>query len=143
MGLRFRKSIKLAPGVRVNFNKKSTSLSFGGKGGRYTVSSTGKKTSSVGIPGTGLSYVTTTGGKKKKAAQTQAKPVQARAYSPRTYKFCGVILIVLAAVSLLLGLLTIGSGGLTVVIIGALCLLFGVVSVRKAKTLKNKEKPEA
>ena len=65
MGLRFRKSVKIAPGVRLNFSKKSTSVSFGGKGARYTVSSTGRKTASVGIPGTGLSYVETVSGKKK------------------------------------------------------------------------------
>lgn len=59
MGLRFRKSVKVAPGVKLNLNKKSTSVTFGGKGAHYTVSSTGKKTKSVGIPGTGLSYVET------------------------------------------------------------------------------------
>ena len=32
MGLRFRKSFKVAPGVKVNLNKKSTSVTFGGKG---------------------------------------------------------------------------------------------------------------
>lgn len=50
MGLRFRKSIKIAPGVKVNLNKKSTSVTFGGKGVHHTVSSTGRKTTSVGIP---------------------------------------------------------------------------------------------
>lgn len=66
MGFRFRRSVKIAPGVRLNFSKKSTSVSFGGKGARYTVSSTGRQTASVGIPGTGLSYVETVGGKKKR-----------------------------------------------------------------------------
>lgn len=61
MGLRFRKSIKIAPGVKINLNKKSTSVTFGGKGVHYTASSTGKETASVGIPGTGISYTQTTG----------------------------------------------------------------------------------
>ena len=56
MGLRFRKSVKIAPGVKINFNKKSSSVTFGGKGIHYTVNSKGKKTASVGIPGTGISY---------------------------------------------------------------------------------------
>lgn len=60
MGLRFRKSIKIAPGVRINFNKKSTSMTFGKRGLHYTVSSTGKKTASIGIPNTGISYTTST-----------------------------------------------------------------------------------
>lgn len=29
MGLRFRKSIKIAPGVKINFNKKSISATVG------------------------------------------------------------------------------------------------------------------
>lgn len=72
MGLRFRKSIKIAPGVRVNVGKKSSSISFGGKGMRYTISSTGRKTTSVGIPGTGI-YYTSSSGKtyKTKAYQRQ------------------------------------------------------------------------
>ena len=59
MGLRFRKSFKVAPGVKLNLNKKSSSVTFGGKGVHYTVSSTGKKTKSIGIPGTGLYYTET------------------------------------------------------------------------------------
>lgn len=62
MGLRFRKSVKIAPGVKINFNKKSSSVTFGGKGIHYTVNSKGKKTASVGIPGTGISYTQSSGG---------------------------------------------------------------------------------
>ena len=66
MGLRFRKSIKVAPGVKVNLNKKSTSITFGGKGVHKTISSTGKKTSSVGIPGTGMYYTSSSGSRSNK-----------------------------------------------------------------------------
>lgn len=76
MGLRFRKSIKIAPGVRLNVGKKSSSISFGGKGLRYTISSTGKRTASAGIPGTGISYVT--------SSQTKAKGSKTNAY--RNYR---------------------------------------------------------
>ena len=55
MSWRFRKSIKIAPGVRINFGKSSTSLSIGGKGFHRTYSSTGRVTDSIGIPGTGIS----------------------------------------------------------------------------------------
>lgn len=58
MGLRFRKSIKIAPGVKVNLNKKSVGVTLGTKGIHYTINSNGKQTKSVGIPGTGLSYTT-------------------------------------------------------------------------------------
>lgn len=65
MGFRFRKSFKIAPGVRLNLSRKSTGLSFGGKGFRYSVSSSGRRTTTVGIPGTGISYSTTSGNRKK------------------------------------------------------------------------------
>lgn len=62
MGFRFRKSFKVAPGIKLNLGKKSAGVSFGGKGFRTSVSSSGRKTTSVGVPGTGMSYVSTSGG---------------------------------------------------------------------------------
>lgn len=70
MGLRFRKSIKIAPGVKINLNKKSTSVTFGGKGLHHTVSSTGRKTTTVGIPGTGISYSKTSNSSQKRTTST-------------------------------------------------------------------------
>jgi hypothetical protein len=55
--LRFRRSLKIAPGVRLNFNKRSVGISAGVRGARYSVNSSGTRTRSVGIPGTGLSYI--------------------------------------------------------------------------------------
>lgn len=69
MGLRFRKSFKIAPGVKVNLNKKSSSVTFGGKGAHYTVNSKGRKTTTVGIPGTGMSYTSTTSSQKAKKSK--------------------------------------------------------------------------
>ena len=59
MAIRFRKSVKVAPGVKLNFSKKSASVTVGGKLFRETVSTSGKKTQSVSIPGTGI-YATKT-----------------------------------------------------------------------------------
>ena len=64
MGFRFRRSFKIAPGLKVNFNKNSVGLTAGTRGAHYTINSKGKRTKSVGIPGTGLSYTETTGGTK-------------------------------------------------------------------------------
>lgn len=74
MGFRFRKSFKIAPGVRVNVGKKSIGISAGVKGARVSVNSSGRKTTTVGLPGTGLSYSKTEkiGGSKTKAASTSA-----------------------------------------------------------------------
>ena len=55
MAFRFRRSIKIAPGIRVNFGKKGGSLSVGGQGGSLNFGSRGVY-SNVGIPGTGLNY---------------------------------------------------------------------------------------
>lgn len=59
MGLRFRKSISIFPGVRLNFGKTGMSVSTGVPGFRRTVHISGKVTTSAGIPGTGIYYVDT------------------------------------------------------------------------------------
>lgn len=59
MGFRFRKSKKILPGVRLNFSNKSVGVSLGGKHARVSVNSSGRKTYSASIPGTGISYVKT------------------------------------------------------------------------------------
>ncbi len=56
MGLRYRKSINLGGGVRLNVGKKGVGLSAGTRGLRYSVNSSGRRTTSAGIPGTGLGY---------------------------------------------------------------------------------------
>lgn len=58
MGFNFRKSFKIAPGVRLNVGKNGiSSVSVGGKGGRVSVGKKGVR-STVSAPGTGLSYST-------------------------------------------------------------------------------------
>ena len=57
MGFRFRRSIRIAPGIRWNIGKRSSSLSIGRRGATLNVSSHGTR-ATVGIPGTGLSYST-------------------------------------------------------------------------------------
>ncbi len=78
MGLRFRKSIKIAPGLKINLNKKSISATVGTKGAHYTVNSKGKRTASVGIPGTGIYYTESSGGKNN---NTTAKNGDNNSYS--------------------------------------------------------------
>lgn len=59
MGLRVRKSIKIGKGVWLNLGKSGASISFGTKGLRHTIHTSGRMTTSIGIPGTGISYVKT------------------------------------------------------------------------------------
>ena len=83
MGTRFRRSFKVAAGVRVNLNKKSASISFGPKGLKHTVSTTGKSHTTVGIPGTGLSYTTSSGGKSGAQQGAVSIPTAQRPTSPK------------------------------------------------------------
>lgn len=55
MGLRFRRSVKLFPGLRLNFSKSGISTSIGGKGATLNFGH-GRRSLSLGIPGTGISY---------------------------------------------------------------------------------------
>ena len=56
MGLRFRKAIRLAPGLKLNITKHGlSSLSVGGKGLTYNIGKKGARTTG-GLPGSGLSY---------------------------------------------------------------------------------------
>jgi hypothetical protein len=55
MGFRFRKSIKLLPGVRLNLSNRSTSVSVGGRGGRVNLSRRGTRLT-TSLPGSGLSW---------------------------------------------------------------------------------------
>jgi tetratricopeptide (TPR) repeat protein len=74
---RFRRSIKLGPGVRLNVSKTGIGASVGVRGARRSFHSSGRETSSVGIPGTGLGYVETrSSGKRSTAAPAEpaAKP---------------------------------------------------------------------
>lgn len=65
MGLNFRKSVNLGNGVKLNLGKESVGVSAGVKGARVSVNSKGRKTATVGIPGSGVYYTKSVGGKKK------------------------------------------------------------------------------
>jgi len=57
MGFRFRRTLRLAPGIRINLSKSGGSLSLGRRGAKLNISRRGTK-ATVGVPGTGLSYST-------------------------------------------------------------------------------------
>lgn len=61
MGTRFRKSIKIAPGVKLNLGKKSAGISIGGKYGGVSFNSKTGARARVSAPGTGISYSTKIG----------------------------------------------------------------------------------
>lgn len=95
MGLRFRKSFKILPGVKINFNKNSTSITFGDKGVHYTVNSKGKRTGTFGIPGTGIYYTTSSSSRRKAKSNTPASSKSSPiSYKTLFYGFLGCFLLV-------------------------------------------------
>lgn len=66
MGFRYRKSINLGGGFRVNISKSGVGYSYGTKGYRITKTSKGTIRKTVSIPGTGISYVDETSKCKEK-----------------------------------------------------------------------------
>lgn len=55
MSFRFRRSFKIAPGLRLNVGRKSLSIRAGVKGFGLTSGTAGSRVTG-GVPGTGLSY---------------------------------------------------------------------------------------
>lgn len=55
--LRFRRTFKILPGLKLNINKRSVGLTLGIRGAHFSVNTKGQKTTSIGIPGSGLSYI--------------------------------------------------------------------------------------
>ena len=106
MGLRFRRSIKIAPGVRLNVGSKSWGISTGVRGARISTNSKTGTHASVGIPGTGLSYRHKIGSAPKQTAQEDFSPGRA---------FGGCLVLIFAINPLL------GCSG---IILGILALCF-------------------
>jgi tetratricopeptide (TPR) repeat protein len=90
MSFRFRKSIKIAKGVRLNVSKSGLGTSFGTKGARYSVHSSGRRTTSVGIPGSGMGYVSTKSSSSSRKPSPRPSTAQQQSYSPPSAKAPGL-----------------------------------------------------
>jgi hypothetical protein len=55
MGFRFQRRLKILPGISLNISKSGISTSIGTRGAKVTLGH-GKVRTTVGIPGTGISY---------------------------------------------------------------------------------------
>lgn len=56
MGWRFRRTLKILPGVRLNFSRRGVSASIGVRGAHITLGGPTGPRVTVGLPGSGLSY---------------------------------------------------------------------------------------
>ena len=122
MGLRIRKSIRLAKGVRLNIGKKSASISVGNKYGHNTISTgSGRRRSSSGHLRDDLTEMIRNQGnvseKQKKA-------------NLRFMKVCSVLMTIIGTISLLIGIVafyTAGLAGIFFVAVTMFCYFFAWV----------------
>lgn len=138
MGFRFRKSVKLGKGVKLNLGRKSAGISVGGKRGGVSVNSRSGARARVSIPGTGISNsAKLSGGKKSKSPFRKTSKRGAVAHttqmanaktaeavrpknpprppkSPKIYFPCGIIMVAIGVFLLfvfwVLGLIAIAIG---------------------------------
>lgn len=69
MGFSYRKSVKIAPGIRMNVSKSGIGFSAGVKGARISTGPRGTRLT-TSIPGTGISYQTKLSSKKKRPSRS-------------------------------------------------------------------------
>lgn len=128
MGFRFRKSVKIAPGVKLNFGKKSVGMSIGGKYGGVSFNSKTGARVRESAPGTGLSYSTKISGSGKKCAKSSSKPVTNS--RPICLRWWYIALIVLFAIG---GLGNIGTSIGAAIFGIAVAAIMGLFTLKAAK----------
>ncbi|MEL6465491.1 MAG: DUF4236 domain-containing protein [Pseudomonadota bacterium] len=102
MGFGFRKSFKVAPGIKINTGKRGASISLGGKGLTTNISERGTRVT-ASIPKTGLSYTATSNTKTKAKVASRSRPEvrQQAEVKPAKRSILGTIFI-------WIGILTVG-----------------------------------
>ncbi|HBS49974.1 MAG TPA: hypothetical protein DEA05_07765 [Rhodobacteraceae bacterium] len=80
MALRFRRTLRVAPGIRLNLSKSGVSTSVGPRGASLTLGRRGIY-ANAGLPGTGLSYRARLNGKSRTAASEASAPTVAEPLS--------------------------------------------------------------
>lgn len=146
MGTRYRKSFTVAKGVKLNLGKKSVGMSIGGKYGGISLNSKTGTRGRVSAPGTGFSYSESLNAKHEKAtskannfnATNSSAPTirqSTKAYSPKVYKFCKILSIVMAAIVGLFTILMIAIKEISATIVG---LVFSIIFILLAR-MYNKQ----
>lgn len=94
MAFRFRKSLRILPGVRLNFGKKSVGVSVGNKWGGVTFNSRNGTTYRASVPGTGASFThTDRRGGKSGASQSGAPSSPPPAATPKQWLVLAAIVV--------------------------------------------------
>ena len=135
MGMRFRKSINLGGGTRLNISKSGIGGSVGGKGFRYTQKANGGTRTTASIPGTGLSYVKDSknhGSSKAPAAANNLTMYRVGAF---VMLLCGIPIILLG----LLLALAVPALGLGFAAFGAVLLIIRKVLRKRIRLLESED----
>lgn len=96
MGFRFRRSIRIMPGVRLNLGRRGTSVSVGVRGAHVTVGPSGVR-QTVGVPGTGMSYTTNESWNARDRAES-APPRPVASSGSAGWVVAGILFIILLVV---------------------------------------------
>jgi hypothetical protein len=126
MGMRFKKSINLGGGTRINISKSGIGGSVGTKGFRYTQKANGGTRTTASIPGTGLSYV--------KDSNKRSSGTPAAANELGWSRVGAFVMLICAIPIILLGLLL----AIAAPALGLGFAAFGVVLLIIRKVLKNR-----
>jgi len=118
---RFRRSIKIAPGIRWNIGKKSTSFSIGPRGLKLTAGTRGLRTT-VGIPGTGISY---TSQLRHHHAPPAAQPVDAATPPAPQDRRLGAL-----SLTVMIGVIAVWTVALGAKALGAVVALLALLAFR-------------
>lgn len=98
MGIFFRKSVKVAPGVRLNFGKKGTSVSVGPRGAKVNFSKRGTYLN-TSIPGTGIYMREKISGSKANQRYVSNKQSDIEAINKNPLRFSIIFICLLLAVA--------------------------------------------
>ncbi|TYC48784.1 DUF4236 domain-containing protein [Weissella muntiaci] len=137
MGLRYRKSINLGGGARINLSKSGVGWSIGGKGFRYTKKANGGTRTTASIPGSGISYVKDSSNSTPTSSSRSSNP-QSGYYSNNNNQnnnnrwfwiFVGII-----------GLIASFTFARTSITLGILSLVLTIYLFINSLVLKNKNK---
>lgn len=140
MKARFRKTIKITKGIKLNLNKNSTSITLGSGRRKTTFNSNGNVTRSVSLPHTGVYYTETV-----KSGNGSRKGRQQKEYSPAMYRIASISAFVWGILLPLLGLVLlfiVPLLGFLILILGFSCFFISNNFRKLAKQAKQKEKLE-
>lgn len=140
MAVRFRKTLNLGRGLKVNISKSSVGVSAGMRGAHVSLNSKGRKTISGGIPGTGL-YVSKSinGGSSNADSDFEDSDIEIEETRGIGDRAISVILLVASVILIAISALL----AIAVPVAGILGIVFGVIIFQYGRRLKKRTAVQA